>query len=141
MKHVNSGGCGSYIGRYSEQIGSSVCTYQLSCRGKEAEVYFDFFISLIDHTGTINIVRVKGPSAEQILGCNVNIQFSKLFHILIQSNFCYRQPFQFLELNIEERKAIEDRFFMERCEVGLKLEHYADGKKSLQAIHMKTVTE
>jgi len=44
-------------------------------------------------------------------------------------------------MNAEVRKAVEDRFFMERCEVGLKIEHHTDGKKSLQVIYLKTVTQ
>jgi hypothetical protein len=69
------------MGRYSEKMGSSMCTNLLSCRGKEPEIYFDFFMSLVDHTGSINTIRVKGPSAEQILECNVMIMQFLLFII------------------------------------------------------------
>lgn len=62
--------------------------------------YFDIPIHLADHTGTIDQCRLKGETAERILGCSLT---------------------NFLKLKDTDRTSIKWKFLMERLAVKLSI--------------------
>ena len=83
--------------------------------------------------------RVSGPSAEQILDCTVLI--TKNYQRLKRLKFIlFLQPDAFLDMNFQEHQTIANRFFMERCTAGIKIDHFPDGKKYLHVICMNIIT-
>ena len=45
-----------------------------------------------------------------------------------------------LKLNQEEKKAIESRYLLERCEVGVRVEHRGHTRISVTILHLESVT-
>ncbi|KAM4715870.1 meiosis-specific with OB domain-containing protein [Anableps anableps] len=79
------------------------CSNQL-CPGREqplsATTGFDLLVDFIDHTGTLQACNLRGPVAEQTLGCTTE---------------------EFSSLSDDQRTALKWRFLLERCKIYLKI--------------------
>ena len=50
------------------------------------------------------------------------------------------KPAEFLALPIYKRDKLQERFWMERYEIGAQMEHLPTGKKSISVLHLSPVS-
>uniref|UniRef100_A0A3Q2QS81 Meiosis specific with OB-fold n=1 Tax=Fundulus heteroclitus TaxID=8078 RepID=A0A3Q2QS81_FUNHE len=92
------------------------CSNQL-CPARDqplsASTGFDLLVDFTDHTGTLQACSLRGPVAEQTLGCTTE---------------------EFTRLTDDQRTALKWRFLLERCKIHVKIVPCARTKSGIRAL-------
>ncbi|EFX84010.1 hypothetical protein DAPPUDRAFT_315096 [Daphnia pulex] len=118
---VKCGHCGRRSGFLDLDFKSVPMCVNETCRHKESndQFYFDFNISIGDSTGSMKWLRITGDFAVQILG--------------------QVTPELFISMSDGDKMELMNRFWFEFYEIGIQIEHRANGTKNLNVIHLEPV--
>ncbi|XP_037547545.1 meiosis-specific with OB domain-containing protein [Nematolebias whitei] len=102
--------------RYQVTEDTQTCTNQL-CSGRDqalsASTGFDLLVDFTDHTSTLQACSLRGPVAEQTLGCTTE---------------------EFTSLTDDQRTALKWRFLLERCKIYVKILPSAKMKSGIRGV-------